>query len=391
MFKDVVIASAVRTAVGSFGGSLKDKDAIELATIVIKEAIQRAGIGFDEVEDVVMGCVGQHGLNAFLARVAALNAGCALKSTAQTINRLCSSGLQAIVTAATAIDHGDMTISVAGGSESMSNFPYMSFGSRFGLHMGDSVLKDGLSCALAEPFTGTHVAMTAENIAEKYALSRQTLDEYALLSQQRAFAAINAGKFKDEIVPIDIKVKKEVKTFDTDEHPRDTSLEKLAKLSPLFKKDGVVTAGNASGVNDAAAAAVVMSNEFAKARGIKPLAQVIDYAVAGVDPAIMGMGPVASTQKLLKKIGMSVSDIGLWELNEAFAAQTVACIQELGLGIEKVNVNGSGISLGHPIGATGAIISIKLINEMKRRDVQYGIATLCIGGGQGLSVLYKNL
>lgn len=391
MFKDVVIASAVRTAVGSFGGSLKDKDSIELATIVIREAIKRAGIGFDEVEDVIMGCVGQHGLNAFLARIAALNAGCAKESTAQTINRLCSSGLQAVVTAATAIDHGDMEISVAGGAESMSNFPYMSMGSRFGLRMGDAVLKDGLSCALAEPFTGTHVAITAENIAAQYALSRETLDEYALLSQQRARAAIDAGKFVSEIVPVEIKVKKETRIFDVDEHPRDTNLEKLGKLSPLFKKDGVVTAGNASGVNDAAAALVVMSGDAAKARGLKPMARVVDYAVAGVDPSIMGMGPVASTHKLLKKVGMKVSDIGLWELNEAFAAQTVACINELGLDMDKVNVNGSGISLGHPIGATGAIISIKLMNEMKRRNAEYGIATLCIGGGQGLSVLYQNI
>lgn len=391
MFKDVVIASAVRTAVGSLGGSLKDKDSIELATIVIKEAIKRAGIASEEVEEVVMGCVGQHGNNAFLARVAALNAGCSIDSSAQTINRLCSSGLQSIVTAATAIDHGDMDVSVAGGTESMSGFPYMSFNTRFGARMGDVVFKDALTCALAEPFTGTHIAITAENIATKYSLSRQTLDEYALMSQQRARAAIDAGKFKEEIVPVEIKVKKEIKVFDTDEHPRDTSIEKLGKLAPLFKKDGVVTAGNASGVNDAAAAMVVMSGEAAKKHGIKPIARVVDYAVAGVDPSIMGMGPVASTNKLLKKMGMTVADIDLWELNEAFAAQAVACIRELGIDMDKVNVNGSGISLGHPIGATGAIISVKLINEMKRRNLRYGIATLCIGGGQGLSVLFENI
>ncbi len=391
MFKDVVIASAARTAVGSLGGSLKDKDSIELATIVIKEAVRRAGVNADEVEEVVMGCVGQHGNNAFLARVAALNAGCAIESTAQTVNRLCASGLQAVVTAAMAIDHGDVDICVAGGSESMSNFPYMSFNTRFGARMGDVVLKDGLTCALAEPFTSTHIAITAENIAEKYSLSRRTLDEYALMSQQRARKAIDLGEFKDEIVPVEVKVKKELRIFDTDEHPRDTSLEKLGKLPTLFKKDGVVTAGNASGVNDAAAAMVVMSGEVAKKRGIKPIARLVDYAVAGVAPSIMGMGPVASTNKLLEKCSMSISDIDLWEINEAFAAQAVACVKELGLDMSRVNVNGSGISLGHPIGATGAIISIKLINELKRRNQRYGIATLCIGGGQGLSVLFENV
>ncbi|MBC8535384.1 thiolase family protein [Feifania hominis] len=391
MFEDVVVVSAARTAVGSFGGSLRELETTKLAEIVIREAIARAGIPAGQVEETVLGCVGQYGLNGFLARIASLNAGCAETSTAQTVNRLCASGLQAIVTAATAIDHGDLSVAVAGGAESMSNFPFCSYKTRFGARMGDTVLKDALTTALAEPFTGTHIAITAENIAVKYGLTRQELDEYALMSQQRAAAAIKAGYFTEEIVPVEIDTKKGSVIFDTDEHPRETSLEKLAALRPLFKKDGVVTAGNASGVNDAAAAVVLMSAKTAAASGCSPLARVVDYALAGVDPNYMGMGPVGATEKLLEKTGLKREEIGLYELNEAFAAQALVCIRELGLDMERVNVNGSGISLGHPIGATGAIISIKLINEMKRRDVRYGIATLCIGGGQGLSVLYENL
>ncbi len=391
MFKDVFIVSGVRTAVGSFGGSLKDKSADELAAAVIKEAVNRSGADINDVDEVVMGCVGQYGMNAFLARTAALKAGCPVESTAQTVNRMCSSGLQAIVTAAMEIDHGDLEICVAGGAESMSNFPYMSYGTRFGARLGDTVLVDGLSCALAEPLTGEHISSTAENIAEKYSLTRENLDAYSLMSQQRAKKAIADGKFTEEIIPVEVKMKKEVRIFDTDEHPRDTNMEKLGKLKPLYKKDGVVTAGNASGINDGAAAVVVMSGEALRQRGITPLVQIVDYAVAGVDPSVMGLGPVYSTQKLLKKCGLDVKDIDLWELNEAYAAQALACIKELKIDINKVNVNGSGISLGHPIGATGAIISIKLINEMYRRDAQYGVAALCIGGGQGLSVLYKRV
>lgn len=391
MFKDVVIVSAVRTAVGSFGGSLKDVEAAKLGEIVIREAVKRAGIAPEKVEEVILGCVGQYGLNGFLARIAALNAGLSKDSSAQTINRLCSSGLQAIVTGATAIDHGDMEVVLAGGAESMSNFPYCSYKTRFGARMGDFTLVDALTQALAEPFTGTHIGMTAENIAAKYGFTREEIDKYALMSQERAASAIKAGKFKDEIVPVEVKVKKETKIFDTDEHPRETSLEKLAALKVLFKQDGVVTAGNASGVNDAAAAVILMSSKKAEELGCKPLVRVVDYALSGVDPNYMGLGPIASTKKLFAKTGLSTKDIDLWEVNEAFAAQAMACIKDLGIDMDKVNVNGSGISLGHPIGATGAVISVKLFNEMKRRGSKYGIATLCIGGGQGLSVLYENL
>lgn len=391
MFQNVVVVSAARTAVGSFGGSLKDLDATKLGEIAIREAIGRAGINPACVEETVLGCVGQYGLNGFLARIASLNAGCSVHSSAQTVNRLCASGLQAIVTGATAIDHGDMNVVVAGGAESMSNFPYCSYQTRFGARMGDIITKDALTTALAEPFTGTHIAITAENIAARYGFSREAVDAYALESQRRAAAAIAAGKFRDEIVPVEVKVKKETRLFDTDEHPRDTSMEKLGKLKPLFKKDGVVTAGNASGINDAAAAVVLMHTARAAELGCKPLARVVDYALSGVDPNYMGLGPIDSTRKLFARTGLTAADIDLFELNEAFASQAMACIQDLDLDPAKVNVNGSGISLGHPIGATGAVISVKLIYEMKRTGARYGVATLCIGGGQGLSVLYENL
>ena len=388
MFQNVMVVSAVRTAVGSFGGSLKDFETTKLGEIAIRAAVERAGIAPDCVEEVILGCVGQYGLNGFLARIAALNAGLSIHSSAQTVNRLCASGLQAIVTGATAIDHRDMDIVVAGGAESMSNCSYQT---RFGARMGDIVTRDALTTALAEPFTGTHIAMTAENIAEKFGFTREQVDAYALESQRRARAAIEAGKFRDQIIPVEVKEKKATRIFDTDEHPRDTSMEKLGKLKPIFKKDGLVTAGNASGINDAAAAMVLMHGDKAREMGITPIARVVDYALAGVDPNYMGLGPIDATRKLFERTGLSAREIDLFELNEAFASQAMACIQELGLDGDKVNVNGSGISLGHPIGATGAVISVKLLYELERIGGRYGIATLCIGGGQGLSVLYENL
>lgn len=391
MFQNVYVVSAVRTAIGNFGGSLKGKTSADLATVAVKEAVSRAGISPETVEDVVLGCVGQHGLNEFLARIVGIRAGCGTGSTGQTVNRLCASGLQAIVTAALAIEHGDMKVSAAGGSESMSNYPYLSYETRFGTKMGDAALVDSLRMALIEPFSGTHVAMTAENIAEKYGYSRERLDAYALESQNRALKAVREGIFKEEIVPVEVEEKRRTFVFDTDEHPRETSMEKLETLSPIFKKDGVVTAGNASGINDAAAAVILMHADEAEALGRKPLARLVDYAVAGVDPNYMGLGPVPATRKLLEKTGLDLCDIGLFELNEAFASQALACTEELGIDPAICNVHGSGISLGHPIGATGAIISVKLLHEMRRRNVRYGIATLCIGGGQGLSVLFENV
>lgn len=395
MFQESVIVSMARTAVGSFGGSLKSKSAVELGAIAVREALHRANMTGEEVDEVVYGCVGQYGLNAFISRLVSLRAGIRKEASAQTVNRMCASGLQAIITASMLVETGDAQVTVAGGAESMSNYPYTLQDVRWGMRMGvsDLALLDSLQTALCEPTAGekVHIAVTAENIAEKYGLTRAELDAYALESQRRARAAIDAGKFAEEIVPVDIRSRKESVVFDTDEHPRDTSLEKLSKLHPLFKADGVVTAGNASGVNDAGAALVVMSRTKAKETGIAPIARIVDYASEGVDPKYMGMGPVASTRKLLEKTGMRISDFGLVELNEAFAAQTIACIRELGINPELCNVNGSGISLGHPVGATGAVITIKLISEMRRRDIRFGLATLCIGGGQGMSAVIEAL
>lgn len=396
MFQDAVIVSAVRTPVGSFGGSLKDISTVSMGAQVIKEAALRAGIGPELIDEVVLGCVGQYGYNPFLARLAGLRAGCSVESSGQTVNRLCASGLQAIVTAAMIVDHKDSGICAAGGSENMSSYPYSCFTNRWGKRMGHSELKDNLVMALGEPLSGDkgediHIAITAENIAKKYGITREEADAYALEGQNRALAAIAEGRFKEEILPVEVVEKREKRIFDTDEHPRNTSMEKLARLKPIVKADGIVTAGNASGINDAAAAVIIMGEQKAKELHCQPLARVVDFAVAGVDPAYMGMGPVASTRLLLEKTNLRLSDIGLFELNEAFAAQAIACIRELRLDPSVVNVNGSGIALGHPIGATGAVISVKLLHEMRRRKVHYGIATLCIGGGQGLSVLFESL
>ena len=391
MRENIVIMSGARTAIGSFGGSLKDLEATDLGGIAIKEALKRAQVAPEDVDEVVMGCVGQAAENAFMARVSSIKAGIPYEATALTVNRLCSSGLQAIVTAAMEIDNGFCEIAVAGGGESMDNIPFYLRKARRGYRMGHGELEDGLVTALSDPITRDHMGITAENIAERYHISREDQDAYALMSQQRAAKARDEGKFKDEIIPVEVKVnKKETKIFDTDEHIRDnTTLEKLAKLRPAFKKDGTVTAGNASGINDCGAAVVLMKEEEAKRRGRKPIVRIVDFAAAGVDPAYMGIGPVPAVKKLLKKTGLTLDDIGLIELNEAFASQSLACIRELGLDINTMNINGSGISMGHPIGATGCIITIKLMNEMVRRQVRYGIATLCIGGGQGLAVLFE--
>ena len=388
--KDIVLVSGVRTAIGSFGGSLKDFSASDLGAIAIREAVKRAGIAPEQVDEVAMGCVGQAAEDAYLSRMASVKAGIPVEATAITINRLCSSGLQAIVTAAMEISCNFAEIVVAGGAESMSNLPYYLRSARFGYRMGHGELEDGLVTALSDPFTRSHMGITAENVAEKYHVTREQQDQFALESQQNAAKAIAAGVFKEDIVPVKVKLSKtEEKTFDTDEHPRKTTPESLAKLRPAFKKDGTVTAGNASGVNDAAAAVVMMTTQKASALGLKPVVRLVDAAAAGVPPEIMGIGPVPAVKKLLKKTGVKLDDIGVIELNEAFASQSVACIHELGLNPCLVNVNGGAIALGHPIGASGCIITLKLINEMVRRKSKYGMATLCIGGGQGLAVLFE--
>jgi acetyl-CoA C-acetyltransferase len=389
--KDVVIVSCARTAIGSFGGALKDIKASDLGAIAIREAVKRSGIAAQQVDEVVMGCVGQVAEDAFIARVASLKAGMPTESTAITVNRLCSSGLQAIVTAAMEINNDDANIVVAGGVESMSNLPYYVRNSRWGYRMGHGEFEDGLVTALSDPFTRNHMGITAENVAAKYNVCREVQDQFAFESQQKAARALADGVFKSQIIPVNVKVSKtEERVFDIDEYPRPkTTLESLAKLRPAFKKDGTVTAGNSSGINDSSAAVVVMTAQQAAGLGLKPMARFAGSAAAGVPPEIMGVGPVPAVRKLLARTGLKLQDIGLIELNEAFAAQSVACINELGMDPAKVNVNGGAIALGHPIGASGCIIAIKLINEMARRQVRYGMVALCIGGGQGLAVLFE--
>lgn len=391
MQKEIVLVSGARTAVGSFGGSLKQFETSDLGSFAVKEAVARAGLKPEDIDEVVMGCVGQAAENAFMARMCSLKAGIPVEAGALTVNRLCSSGLQAIVTAAMEIDHDFAHIAIAGGAESMTNLPFYIRKARFGYRMGHGELEDGLITALSDPLTRDHMGITAENISAKFGITREEQDEYAYGSQMKAAKAREEGKFKDEIIPLEVKVsKKETKIFDQDEFIRaDSTMEKLAKLKPAFKKDGTVTAGNASGINDCGAAVVVMEAEEAVRKGLKPIVKIVDAAVAGVDPAYMGLGPIPAVRKLWEKTGVTDDQVGLYELNEAFAAQAIACIRELKLDPEKVNVNGSGISIGHPIGATGCMIAIKLMNEMVRRHEKYGIATLCIGGGQGLAVLFE--
>lgn len=390
--RDVVIASAVRTPIGSFGGSLKNTSARTLGAIAIKEAIKRAGIDPATIDEVVYGCVLQGGLGQNVARQAALDAGIPKEVPAMTVNKVCGSGLRTVSMAAQMIKAGDADIIVAGGTENMSATGYAIPTARWGARMNDNKIidmmtNDGLTCA----FNNYHMGITAENVAEQWDLTREELDEFAARSQQRAVEAVKAGKFKDEIVPVEIPQRKgDPIVFDTDEYPKDgVTAESIAKLRPAFKKDGIVTAANASGINDAAAALIVMSKEKADELGIKPLCTIKSYASAGVDPSIMGVGPVPACQKALDKAGLTIDQIDLIEANEAFAAQSVAVGKDLGFDTEKLNVNGGAIALGHPIGASGARILITLIYEMIKRDAKTGLATLCIGGGQGTTVIVE--
>ena len=391
---NVVIVSAVRTAIGDFGKSLKDVHVSDLGATVIKEAVKRAGIESNLIDEVIMGCIFQAGVRANPARQASVKAGIPYEVPALTVNNQCASGMRAITAGAQKIKAGDAEIIVAGGMENMSQIPYLLTKARWGYRLFndtlyDHMLYDGLICA----FCNYHMGITAENLAERYNISREEQDRLAVESHKRAVKAIKEGKFKEEIVPVEIKTKKgETVIFDTDEHPReDATFEKLSKLPPVFKKDGTVTAGNSSAINDGAAAVVIMSEDRAKKLGIKPLARIVSCAVVGVEPEIMGWGPVPATKKALEKAGLSLDDIGLVELNEAFAAQALACIKGLGLDLSITNVNGSGISLGHPVGATGCRIVVSLIYEMKRRKVKYGLATLCQGGGMGSALIIENL
>jgi acetyl-CoA C-acetyltransferase len=388
---EVVVLSGVRTAIGDYGGGLKEKPPTELGATVVREAVRRAGIQPEEVGHVVFGNVIHTDVHdMYLARVAAINGGLSKETPALTLNRLCGSGLQAIVSAAQTIYMGDAKVAIGGGAEVMSRSQYWIPGARWGQRMGDAKIIDAMVGALSDPFDDCHMGVTAENVAAKWNISRQAQDELALQSHQRAAAAIKAGYFREQILPIESKVKGQTVVFDTDEHVKaDTSLEKLAKLRPAFKGDGSVTAGNASGINDAAAAVVLMEAGEARRRGLRPLGRLIAYAHAGVDPKYMGIGPVPAVKKVLERASLSIKDMSVIELNEAFAAQALAVMQELDLPSDRTNPNGSGISLGHPIGATGCILTVKALYELRRTGGKYALVTMCIGGGQGIAAIFE--
>jgi acetyl-CoA C-acetyltransferase len=393
--KEVVIIDAVRTPVGSFGGSLTGIPAVELGTIVVKELIKRTGIDPSQVDELIFGCVLQAGQGQNVARQVLIRSGIPEAVPAMTINKVCASGLRSVSLAAQTIKAGDAEIVIAGGTENMSAAPYAINKARWGARMNDDKLVDiMIHDGLWEIFNNYHMGVTAENVAEQYKLSREDQDALGLMSQQRAEKAIKEGRFKDEIVPVLIPQRKgDPKVFDTDEHPRlGTTQEGLSKLKPAFKKDGTVTAGNASGINDGAAAILVMSADKAKELGLKPMAKIVSYASAGVDPKVMGLGPIPATKKALEKAGLTLADIDLIEANEAFAAQTCAVGKDLGFDMDKVNVNGGAIALGHPIGASGARIFTTLLHEMKKRDnVKKGLATLCVGGGMGAAIVVEKI
>ncbi len=388
---EIVVLSGVRTAIGTYGGSLKDKPPTELGAAVVREAVKRATIKPEEVGHVVFGGVihtDTHDM--YLARVAGVNGGLPVETPAFTLNRLCGSGLQAIVSAAQMIAMGDISVAIAGGAEVMSRGPYWVPGARWGLRMGDGKLIDPVLGGLTDPFEDCHMGVTAENVAAKWGISRELQDELAVQSHQRAAAAIQAGYFKEQILPIESTIKGKTVVFDTDEHVKaNTTMEVLAKLRPVFIKNGTVTAGNASGMNDAAAAVVLMEGNQARQRGLKPLGRLVAYAHAGVEPKYMGIGPVPAVRKALERAGLTVQDMDTIELNEAFAAQAIAVIQDLDLPMELTNPNGSGISLGHPVAATGCLLTIKALYELRRTGGRYALVTMCIGGGQGIAAIFE--
>ena len=391
MAKKIVLAGACRTAIGTMGGSLSTTPAAELGAIVIKEALKRAGIAPDAVDQVYMGCVIQAGLGQNVARQASIKAGLPIEVPAVTMNVVCGSGLNCVNQAAHMILAGEADIVVAGGMENMSMAPYAIPQGRYGYRMGNATMVDTMvNDALTDAFNQYHMGTTAENICEQWGLTREELDEFAAWSQQKTVAAQEAGKFDDEIVPVEVKKKKETIIFNKDEGPRPgTTKEGIAKLRPAFKKDGIVTAANSSGINDGAAAVIVMSEEKAKELGVTPMATWVAGALAGVDPTIMGIGPVAATRKVMAKTGMTIDDFDLIEANEAFAAQSVAVGKDLGINMDKLNVNGGAIALGHPVGASGCRILVTLLHEMVKRDAKKGLATLCIGGGMGCATIVE--
>jgi acetyl-CoA C-acetyltransferase len=392
--REVVVVSGARTAIGTYGGSLKDTPPTELAALVVRESLARAQVEGQDVGHVVFGhVVNTEPKDMYLSRVAAINGGCAEGTPAFNVNRLCGSGLQAIVSASQSILLGDCDVAVGGGAENMSRGPYASLSARWGARMGDTKMVDMVVGALHDPFHVIHMGVTAENVATKYGITREMQDALAVESHNRAERAINAGLFKDQIVPVMLKSKKGEVAYATDEHFRaGATMADFSKLKPVFvKENGTVTAGNASGINDAAAAVVLMEAKTAQARGAKPLARLVGYAHTGLDPKYMGVGPISATQAVLKKTGLSVNDLDVIEANEAFAAQACAVSRELGLDPAKVNPNGSGISLGHPIGATGALITVKALYELQRIQGRYALVTMCIGGGQGIAAIFERM
>lgn len=392
--REVVVVGAVRTAIGTFNGTLKDFSSSQLGAIAVREAISRAKIDVAQIGHLVCGNV-IHGeaRDMYVSRAIALDAGMVKESCALTLNRLCGSGLQAIVTAANAIQLGDTDAAIGCGVETMSRSGYLVPAMRFGARMGDTKVIDMMIGALTDPFSPNHMGITAENVAAQFGITREAQDAFALESQRRAAAAIDAGHFKSQIVPVEIQTRKGTTVFDTDEHPkRDTSLESLAKLKPAFKKDGgTVTAGNASGINDGAAAVVLMEAGAATKAGAKPLGRLVSYAVAGVEPSIMGTGPIPAVRLALKRAGLAVADMDVIESNEAFAAQACSVSKELGFDPAKVNPNGGAVALGHPLGATGAILTVKCLAELARTNKRYGLVTMCIGGGQGIAAVFERL
>ncbi len=391
--REVVVVSGARTAIGGYGGSLKDFPPTKLGTIAIKEALARAKIDPATVGHVVMGSV-IHGeaRDMYLSRVAALDAGLPVGTPCLTVNRLCGSGLQAIVSASQHILLGDVDVAIGGGAESMSRAAYFLPAGRWGQRMGDAQIVDAMTAALHDPFGHGHMGVTAENIAAKYGFTRGEQDAFALESHGRAARALEAGHFKSQIVPIELKTKKGVESFTTDEHVRkDAKIDDLAKLKPVFKKDGTVTAGNASGINDAAAAVVLMEAKAAQKAGAKPMARMVAYAHAGVEPHVMGLGPIPAVKKVFEKAGLKPSDIDVVESNEAFAAQAMAVTRDLELDPQKVNPNGGAVALGHPIGATGCILTVKALYELQRIQKRYALVTMCIGGGQGIAAIFERL
>lgn len=391
--REVVVLSGVRTAIGDFGGALKDLPPTDLAARVVREAVARSQVPVAEIGHAVFGHVlHTEPKDMYLSRVAAINGGLSQDTPALTLNRLCGSGLQAIVSASQTILLGDADCAVAGGAESMSRGGYTMPAARWGARMGDAKVLDMMVGALTDPFDSVHMGITAENIAAKWGISRQMQDELAVESNQRAMSAIEKGHFKSQILPIELKSRKGTVMFDTDEHPRaDASMESMAKLRAVFQQEGSVTAGNASSINDGAAAMVLMERKAAEAKGLKPMARLVGYAHAGVDPKYMGIGPVPAVKKLLDRTGLKVDDLDVIESNEAFAAQACAVAKDLAFDMRKVNPNGGAIALGHPIGATGCILSVKAIYELHRTGGRYALVTMCIGGGQGIAAIYERL